>query len=126
MFSMQLLLQIKLITNQPYQRNLKSMQRFSRLIETRQVYNLFLDLWNGCNNRQLKGCFLCKTSLTKNFQRKSRRGVGGGAGTWARFKLCYKTCVPQVKSGIDPNSIPSRIMFNNKTKLLLKGSFRSC
>ena len=37
---------------------------------------------------------LVKTSLRKNFLMKSAEW---GGGIWARFNVCYKTCVPLVK-----------------------------
>ena len=46
-------------------------------------------------NGKLNDCFLGKTSLSKNFQIKSGVGVGEAGHI---SNLCFKTCVPQVKT----------------------------
>ena len=54
--------------------------------------------------RKLNGYFLGKTSMSKSFQMIFGvwvRGIGGTSKSQNGFwKLCYKTCVPQVKKVI--------------------------
>ena len=79
-----------------YKLNKSGLQPVSRPTEQILLFLQEFKYFRGKLTRKLNGCFLGKTSLSKKFKIHSG---GGGALKFQNWfwKLCFKTCVPQVK-----------------------------